>query len=254
LKKLALLATTVAVGGLAIHTSNAADHLDSPTLATNPMADILDVYAWNTADGKSVNLAMTVSPGDDGKGAMGGPLYGSTRHFGPSVIYVFHVTSVAMFGATSGSQTDVTCRFATDRDAECWVGSSDYVHGDPSMTTGWQSLSGRIRFFAGLRSDPFFFNLQGFRDAVATVDAVAASLNFDFAGCPLIDDATGAALRSKLQEAAQATAAAPCATDSADCFAHLNAKVILVQVDKTLLNSGSNNILGVWASTHAAVQ
>ena len=59
-----------------------ADHNDSTTLATRAMGDINDVYAWMSADGGKVNLVMTVSPADPGD-----------RTFGPSVQYVFHVTS-----------------------------------------------------------------------------------------------------------------------------------------------------------------
>ena len=47
-----------------------------------PMADIADVYAWITSDATKVNLALTVSPADDGM-----------RHFGPAVVYAFHVNS-----------------------------------------------------------------------------------------------------------------------------------------------------------------
>ena len=87
MKKLALFGTVLALGAgilVATHKSHAADHLDAPAIkvVANAMADINDVYTWNTADGTAVNLAMTVSPGDDG-----------TRHFGPSVQYVFHISS-----------------------------------------------------------------------------------------------------------------------------------------------------------------
>jgi hypothetical protein len=223
-------------------TSHAADHFDSPTLMSNPMADIADVYAWMTPDLK-LNLAMSISPNDDGRN--GGPP--STRHFGPSILYTFHVTSVPGFGM-AGTETLVTCKFASDTDAECWVGNRDYVHGDPSNTMGVVSQDGKVKLFAGLRSDPFFFNEQGLRDAITLIEATPATT--DIAGCPQLTNTQGAQIRAKLQEAMQATASPPCATDSKDCFAHNNVKMIVLQIDKNLLDLGSNTMLSVWASTN----
>ena len=256
MQKLALVGGVAALGlgaWLLTHssTSQAADHLDSPTLITNPMADINDVYAWMTPDALKVNLAMTISPGDDGTLSMGPPSYGSSRHFGPSILYVFHVSSTAQYGM-AGTETQVICKFASDTSAECWVGNVDYVQGDPTSAAGVDSPDHKIKLFAGLRSDPFFFNLQGFRDAISTVETLAPTLMFDTAGCPKITDANGLALRNLLKEGFKANAGAPCATDNADCFAHLNAKVIVLQIDKNLLNLNGHTLLSVWASTHLA--
>jgi hypothetical protein len=225
-------------------TSHAADHLDSPTLMSNPMADINDVYAWMTPDALKVNLAMSISPNDDGRAA--GPA--STRHFGPSILYTFHVSSVSAFGMP-GTETLVMCKFASDNDVECWVGDRDYVHGNPSSDTGVTSTSGKVKVFAGLRSDPFFFNLQGYRDAVTLVNATTTPTK-DTAGCPQLTDVQGLAIRNKLNEAAQAGAAAPCSTTSKDCFSGLNVKMIVLQIDKNLLNLSGHTLLSVWAGTN----
>src|SRR5262249_23849384 len=166
LKKLALLGAVGGVGLGAVlivsqHASHAADHLDAPTIkmTANRMADINDVYAWMSTDGTKINLAMTVSPAEDG-----------THHFGPSVQYVFHVTSHP--GATNmmafgkpGTETNVICTFASDTSAQCWVvgtSTKDYITGDPSSTTGLTNKCGSMKLFAGKRSDPFFFDLSGF--------------------------------------------------------------------------------------------
>jgi len=247
LQKLVYAGVALGLGGAALlvaHNSQAADHLDSPTLATEPLADINDVFVWMTPDATKVNLAMSVSPGDDG-----------TMPFSPSVLYVFHVSSVMAVGQ-AGTETQVICKFNNNTDGACWIGASpskDYVSGDPSNTAGITSASGKVRLFAGLRSDPFFFNLQGFLDTVKTVDN-ATGLTADAAGCPQLDDATGGALRGLLQEPANASAAAPCATDSNDCFAHLNAKLIVLQIDKTLLNVSGQTTLAVWGSTNMVGQ
>lgn len=254
------------MGALLIaHTGLAADHLDAPNAAGNPMADITDVFTWMNSAGTKVNLAMDVSPADDG-----------TRHFGPSVQYVFHVLSHT--GATAGSayggaitgtgtatETKVICTFASDTSIQCWVlgannAVKDYVTGDPSNTAGLTSADGKVRVFAGTRSDPFFFNFDGFTDAVAAVDAAEGSNGSgldglkDPAGCPNLSSAATLGvpeqLRAYLSEGSGSGAGTHlCA--GGDCFAGLNVKAIVLQVDKTLLNDGSNIVLSVWGSTHA---
>jgi hypothetical protein len=247
LKKLAFLGGVfgLGIGALLVaHSTQAADHLDSPSTTANPMADITDVYAWNTADAMKVNLVMAISPGDPG-----------TRMFGPSVQYVFHVSSTSGVADTNRTETKVICTFADDTHVQCWVGDKDYVAGDPSGTDGVTSTDGKLKVWAGRRADPFFFNLNGFEDTVATVLQAAATPGFstDGAGCPTIPAVTGAGLRAKLTEGARGSNThAPCSGSSANCFEDLNVLAIVVQVDKALLNEGSNKVLAVWGSTHAA--
>ena len=221
----------------------AADHLDSATtLGPLPLADINDVYTWMSPDGLKLNLVMTISPGDNG-----------TRHFSTGVQYVFHVTSKGGLGIgqPDGTETRIICVFESDVSGACWVGDNptkDYVVGDPSKIGGQTSFSGKVHMFAGRRSDPFFFNLQGFRDGVAAVKAAAGGFTPDAAGCPT--NADGAAVRLKLQEAAQLTAQAPCATDHADCFKHLKVLAIALQVDLSLVLDAGHTTVAVWGSTN----
>ena len=62
----------------------ASDHLDTPTVAMNPRADIGDLFAWTSADAKQLNLVMTIV-GDA---------------FSDNVEYAFHVDSGKRVGAT----------------------------------------------------------------------------------------------------------------------------------------------------------
>lgn len=221
----------MAVVALLATKGQAADHVDAPTLATNPMADITDVYSWMT--GSNLNLVMDVSPSDDG-----------TRSFGPAVQYVFHVTSKAGLGvgAPGGTETQVILRFASNTSVECWVTSADggtkaYVTGDPSNTAGITSITGKVKVFAGRRSDPFFFNATGFRDAVTSIGLI--SPNPDLAGCPTaIDAGQAGGLRTKLAA-------------GLDAFAAANVMAIVVQIDKSLVNTDPNKTVAVWGSTHA---
>lgn len=252
MKKLAFLGGCAGLGLaalLATQRGHAADHLDSPTLATSPLADINDVYSWMDED--RLNLAMSVSPGDV-----------ESRTFGPEVQYVFHVHSKAMIGVGipgTGVETRVLCKFASNTSVDCWVTDiagrvKDYIKGDPSDPAGITSKSGKVRMFAGRRSDPFFFNLQGFRTTVTSLVTrfgQQPTVAFDAAGCPNgLSAAEAQAAAASL--GAQVQGQPPCSTTQRDCFAELNVKIILVQLDKTLVNSGNNVAVGVWASTHTA--
>jgi hypothetical protein len=258
LKKLSLIAGGVAslvLGTLLVTHSRAADHVDSLSLntAANKMGDLNDVFTWMNGDATKLNLALTVSPADDG-----------TRSFGPSVQYAFHVRSRVgttgrdVLAAAGGVETNVICTFASNTSVQCWVVAGTtikaYVKGDPSSLTGLTSTDGKLKVFAGRRSDPFFFNLQGLRNAVAGIQAAAAGLTFTN-GCPnnLTDVQVGGLVATlAAQQPADAAAVPPCSATVKDCFAGFNVMALVVQVDKTLVVNGTDTFLSVWASTHAA--
>jgi hypothetical protein len=211
------------------------------------MADINDVYAWLTSDGAKVNLALTVSPADDG-----------SRHFGDTIQYVFHIEQHTAFGA-AGTESKIICTFASDTNGQCWLVDAngelvDYVSGDLSAVAGKAAGSNKFRVFAGRRSDPFFFNLSGFLTAKRTVNGASASLTFD-KGCPQFGatDTVPMTLRTQLAATPDNTTEnGPCAQGVKDCFATFNVMAIVIQVDKDLVIDPANKILSVWASTHAA--
>lgn len=223
-------AVTLASQGLAADRTAAAP-------AVSPMADITDVYAWMS--GSKLNLVMDVSPHDDGMHA-----------FGPAVLYAFHLTSKPGLGLAepTGTETQVICRFDSNTGVQCWVVSggtaTDYVIGDPSKTA--TSPSGRVKVFAGRRSDPAFFNLSGFNTAMA---GFAPQLGLpgttDLAGCPggVLPDRF-VTLRTQLGN--------PPGTGS-DSFATSNVMAIVVQIDPALVNTANNTVVAVWGSTHAGV-
>jgi hypothetical protein len=96
---------------------------------------------------------------------------------------------------------------------------------------------------------------------VAGAEALGATPNA--AGCPLITDGDGQTLfngtEAKLAEGPQNGAGhAPCngtttngTGTTADCFQNLNVMSIVLQIDKTLLNVGTNSVLSVWGSTNS---
>lgn len=255
MNKLAVLGAGIGLTAgilMVTRSSQAADHLDSPATMANPMADIGDVYAWTNGDSSKINLAMTVSPADDG-----------TRHFDNTIQYAWHVTSRPgatvrqAFGA-SGTESKVICTFKSDTAIQCWVALGttvkDYVTGDPSGPTGATSADGKVKVFAGTRSDPFYFNLGGFKLAQQTIDAAIAgsAITPDAAGCPQLDMGTAGMLQAAVTMK-PTTDVAPCKANHIDCFDSFNVKAIVVQVDKTLLLSGTDTLVSVWGSTHMAL-
>jgi len=211
----------------------AADHLDGPGASKDPLADITDVYAWTESD--KLLLVLNVAP-----------LATVDSKFSDAVQYALHLESSSEFGKP-GTKTDIICTFDADQKISCWVGAatSPNVTGDASKTDGIKSASGDVRVFAGLRSDPFFFNLEGFNDTVATVKTVAAGLTFDTSGCPVIDGATSAAVVGLLQGTNNGQDPAE------DFFGALNVMSIVLEIDEKLVNGGGP-ILAVWGSTHKA--
>lgn len=209
-----------------------ADHQDSPAVKMEPTADINDVFSW--MDGTNVVLAMTVYP-DAPMGAT----------FSNTVKYVFHTNSTGAFAPTlpASGGVDVIATFdtGTPQNISLWVGTSEYVHGDASATTGLASPDGKVKVFAGVRADPFFFNLDGFKATVADVVAAAGGLTFNDAGCPALNSATSMALVQQLTSSPDGGAAQ-------NHFGTFNGLAIVVSVDKSLLTAGGADMT-VWAAT-----
>ena len=227
---LALLASAFAAEPV-----KAADHRDGPAATADPSTDINDVYSWMSADGSKVYMAVTVFPAAT-----------TTSKFSNAAYYVLHAASRANFLATAATPVDITCGFDQAQRIQCWVGTdkANYVTGDASAPAGIASKNGKVKVFAGLRDDPFFFNLDGFNATRAAVKAAAGSLMFDANGCPALNMATSTALVTQLRTKAGGTMAAE------NFFGKLNTLAIVLEIDKTLLNAGGP-ILSVWAGTHA---
>ncbi len=224
----------IAIGGAVLCAApfaTAADHLDSPAAKADPSADITDVYTW--VDGNDVVLVLNVAP-----------LAATGAKFSNEVQYALHTESTDQFGMP-GKALDVICTFDVSQKIQCWLGDQDYVTGDASAPAGITSTGGKFKVFAGLRDDPFFFNLEGFKDTVATVDSVESMLAFDPAGCPTVDGSTSNTLVGMLKGTAKGTGPAK------DFFAGANVLSIVISADKSVLTS-SGKLLSVWGSTNKA--
>ncbi len=219
----ACLATAVIHPRLA----HSADHLDAPATKAEAAADINDVYTFT--DSTNAVFAMTVSPA-----AAAG------AKFSDAVQYVLHTQSAAAFGGGS-NDVNVICTFNAAQVAQCWAGG-EYATGDASSATGISSASGKLKVFAGLRADPFFFNLAGFKNAVSTVKGAASSLKFD-AGCPQLTGETATVLANQLKTNPDGGGAPE------DFFKNLNTLAIVAQIDLALVTKGGP-VVSVWASTN----
>ena len=146
----------------AVQITSAADHLDPPTrtdpaLDTTPdsAADIADLYTWHT--NTSVIIALTFAgPG------------GSTRaaSYDRDVLYTVNVSNAA-----PRTTADIPIRIRFGQDAGSGANQNGVqISGLPGVTG---TISGPVEtnlskdgvmVRAGLFDDPFFFDLQGFRE------------------------------------------------------------------------------------------
>lgn len=225
----ALMACVLALSPAA----RAADHADSPAVREDPAADFGDVLAWMSADANDLIL-------------LGSVIQNATpdSRFSDAVQYVFHTQSSAAYGDPAADEVNVICTFegTDDQTIRCWAGNESFVTGDAGDPSGLVSDDGKLRVFAGLRNDAFFFNSSGFNATRAIVRDAAPNLSFDDAGCPEVDAATSAVLVEQLMTTADGGPAV-------DNFGNANILVIAIAVDKSVVTPGGP-IVAVWGSTN----
>jgi len=205
--------------------AQAADHLDTPTVIADPAADIGDLFAWTSADGKRLNLVMDIVG----------------KRFSDQVQYVFHVDSGAGFGTTPAS-TRLVCQFDTAGAAHCWAGAHDRLQGDVSKPEGLVGREGRFRVFASQRDDPYFNNVRGTRTAVDHAGAAlrAGTATRDASGFAHF----GAPTLKRVGELWRQTNGGP----AANFLAGWKTSAIVVSVDLDVVNAGGP-MLAVWGRT-----
>jgi hypothetical protein len=229
------MATAAAVGlGVmvsALVAARAGDGADSPQAAADPAADLADVYAWMSRDGKKLNLVMTVWPDAPASAAL------SER-----VQYVLHVRSGPRPRKTL-EEVLILCQTASS-ELECWVGDTGlHVRGDASNRAGLATSDGRLRVFTGVTDDPFFWNRVGFERFVQQVmdwKPVLATQE-DAAGCPVYTQPQSDMAWSLLRHGADHS---PPKND----YAGQRVLSLVVQVDAAVV-TGGGPMLGVYAST-----
>jgi len=152
--------------------ASGADHGDAPLAKANHAEDLADVYAFDGSSTSSVVFVMTVNPltmpGDAPSFDQGGLYQFRIDNNGDAVP---DVTYNVTFGApASGGAQTISVKKATggaadafsDGGAQVITGTTTVGAANPSVAT-----SGAVKLFAGLRDDPFFFDLNAFKAGLA---------------------------------------------------------------------------------------
>jgi hypothetical protein len=214
----------------------AADHLDAPTAKHNPQIDITDLYAFKS--GAGTTLILNVNP-------LTSPANSKNTRFSSSALYQFKIDTngdavpdIAYRIHFNGTHTiadgsvvqTYNIRRATGAAArrDEWTGlvigsgpTTAYKH---AVRTG--SLGLGIRSFAGVRDDPFFFDLAGFVQFKGELLKGTTALGAPGGGAgTLLGGFTGN-----------------------DTFAGTNVSSIALWVPNQYLGGTGRNI-GVWATT-----
>ncbi|HEV8252598.1 MAG TPA: DUF4331 family protein [Candidatus Limnocylindria bacterium] len=165
---LILGATLALVIGSAAFRVGAADHLDAPTVKTDGRIDINDVYVFQGQNTNNTVLAMTIDPA-------AGIL--SPTSFRAGALYEFKVSTngdavpdvayrIKFGGLANGSQSLTVLRADGSADPANGAGGVPIGRGSSYQTV---ALSGGGMLWAGLRDDPFFFDLDAFKDFKAAL-------------------------------------------------------------------------------------
>jgi hypothetical protein len=158
MKRISILSCTVAALGLGLAGLQAADHAEAPESGSDPAADLADLYAWHTDDSTLVTVLTFAGLSVSGDPAL----------YDADVLYGIHIDN----DGDAIADHDVWVRFGQDSlggwglQVVGMPGTGAPVFGPVEHVIA--APGGRI--FAGLRDDPFFFDLAGFNTTVSTGD------------------------------------------------------------------------------------
>ena len=221
-----LAATTVVAATLAAavvggpRVSAAADHVDAPGLMPpggNFQLDLTDVYAFRARNGKTVlvmNVNGLTAPGKRPVFASGAPSVARTR----AVAYWFRVDD------DGDAIADVDLGVSFSKPNAAGVQTMTVRRNGKVLITGTTSpgqavkvnRAGQVRAYAGLRDDPFYFDLDGY------LNILSKDAGKSFLGC---------------------TAA------RTDFFAGKNVSAIVLELPASLLTRLGSSQIGVWSAT-----
>jgi hypothetical protein len=143
-------AMAVLTAGAAPLLVGAADHLESPNAKANHALDITDIYAFDGANSKNTVLVVDVNPL---AGVVSGTRFATNGEYRLNIDKtgdaVADVVYKVKFGASApdGKQS-ITLK----------KGGTTILQGK----TGNANIVGGVKLFAGVRDDPFFFDLGSF--------------------------------------------------------------------------------------------
>lgn len=145
----------ILIGASPVAPAFAADHTEAPGAAADPAADIADYFAWVDGDAfVAVITAAALTPA------------GGEATYDPDVLYTVHVDQDGDLASDIAIDVCFGQNSAGDWGMQVTgiPGMSDPLVG-PVETSNQAESSWA---WAGLRDDPFFFDLTGFGDTLAT--------------------------------------------------------------------------------------
>ena len=129
-----------------------------PGTQADPAADIADLYAWH--DGDKLIAALTYA-------GLQAPTAGQTATYDDDIVYVIHIDN----DGDNLADIRVQTRFGQNDQGQWGVqvrnlpGIAGRVSGPVETVI---DAGNDLSVFAGLREDPFFFDLEGFNDTLAS--------------------------------------------------------------------------------------
>jgi hypothetical protein len=190
--------------------ASAADHIDSPLTKTDGRTDITDIYAFQSPENAdNTVLILNVNP-------IAGTLSGTT--FDPRGSYVLNVDN----NGDARSDVEVEVSFGNpDGNGQQKV-KVKVDRATVGMGTTGETIQLRRggKAWAGLADDPFFFDLQAFRDLKTMLGGGGPGMGRTF-----------------------------CDANATDFFQGTNVSSIVVEVPSAALTAKGNPNIGVWATT-----
>lgn len=218
---------------VALRTSLASDHQDTPEVELHPRLDINDVYAFPGSNPNRIALVLTTSSPLTPAASVGAT-------FDPDILYQIKVDN------TGDGVEDLVFQFTFDGEGP---GQQVTMHGpvapeqtgrQTTVVSGGPTMSGpintslgsaaNVQLFAGLRDDPFYIDLEQFFKIIPDRAPVQGPL-------------------SKIGPQPEASSFR---NPGVDFLRGINALGIVVELPESLLlapNSGADPKLGIWATT-----
>jgi hypothetical protein len=208
----AALATSVAV--------MSADHAESPGADADPSADLADIFIFPSPErsGRTV-AAITFGGRPAPRSRIDGDLSCDRN-----VLYTFNIDREVGGNFDNVPDVQVHARFGRNARGECGV-QLENVPGVGTASGPIETVfeAGGMRFFAGVRNDPFFFDGEGYSALVAS-----------FAAPGQTGDVAGAFRLGQPRR---------------DSFAGRNISAIVFEMDNGALTAGGSSRVRVWATT-----
>jgi hypothetical protein len=191
--------------------TRAADHADAPESKKHPSADITDVFVFRKEPGKLVGvIAFGGTPAPNAR------VDGPAGLFDPKAVFTYNIDTdrdsrpdiriQIRFGVNSLLQSGIEIENLPGAGYRYVFGPVEQVNTTPNG----------LRYFAGLRDDPFFFDFEGFRATLATFGTPPnGSFQFD---------------------------------NTRDSFRNRNLTAIVFEMDEAAATRGSSEIW-VWATS-----